>query len=233
MGKLLGGSQTSKTEIPAYIEDASKANIARANEIARIGYTPYYGPDVAAFNGTQQAAFGNTNQMADAFGMAQGRSNMPQAQAFAGGVQGYSSAPMFEQALEQLRVKQPGQYDAIRAMFINPQTGAAPTSQPVVQQPITAVVPGAPGAMPVQPQNGGNSTTWEDNALGGSLRPSRGGSDRDATGSTRGGAGGYTGLRDMVDGGGPGASGSRFSGGGLLSGVGNGIRDVRDAVRGR
>lgn len=218
MGKLLGGSQTSKTEIPAYIEDASKANIARANEIAGIGYTPYYGPDVAAFNGTQQAAFGNTNQMADAFGMAQGQSNLPQAQTFAGGVQGYSSAPMFEQALEQLRVKQPGQYDAIRAMFINPQTGAAPASQPAVQQPITTAVPGAPGSMPVQPQNGGDSTTYRDNALGGSAGQ---------------GVGGYTGLRDMVDGGGPGASGSRFSGGGLLSGVGNGIRDVRDAVRGR
>jgi len=216
MGKLLGGSQTSQTNIPANIEDASNANIARANELAGIGYTPYYGPDVAAFNGTQEAAFGNTNQFADAFGMAQGQSNMPQAQTFAGGVQGYSSAPMFEQALEQLKLKQPGQYDAIRAMFINPQTGAAPTSQPAVQQPITTTVPGAAGA--IQPQNGGDSTTFADNALGGSAGQ---------------GVGGYTGLRDMVNGGGPGASGSRFSGGGLLSGVGNTIRDVRTAVRGR
>ena len=218
MGKLLGGSQTSQTKIPAYIEDASKANIAKANELAGIGYTPYYGPDVAAFNGTQNAAFGNTNQMADAFGMAQGQGGMPQAQTFAGGVQGYSSAPMFEQALEQLKMKAPGQYDAIRSMFINPQTGAAPASQPAPQQPISTAVPGAAGSMPVQPQNGGNSTTYEDNALGGSATQ---------------GVGGYTSLGDMVNGGGPGASGSRFSGGGLLSGVGNSIRDVRDAVRGR
>ena len=220
MGKLLGGSQTSQTKIPAYIEDASKANIARANEIAGIGYTPYYGPDVAAFNGTQEAAFGNTNQFADAFGMAQGQSNMPQAETFAGGVQGYSSAPMFEQALEQLRIKQPGQYDAIRAMFINPQTGAAPVSQAVA--PISTTVPGAatPGTAIVNPLAG--------QGRGQDLAGSRG-----QTTSSGGGIGGYSGLRDMINGGGPGASGSRFSGGGLLSGVGNGIRDVRDAVRGR
>lgn len=37
--------------------------------------------------------------------------------------------------------------------------------------------------------------------------------------SSGGGIGGYTGLRDMVDGGGPGRSGSTFSGGGLVSGA--------------
>lgn len=37
----------------------------------------------------------------------------------------------------------------------------------------------------------------------------------------REGRGGYTGLRDMFDGGGPGRSGSQFEGGGVLSSIGN------------
>ena len=213
-----GGSQKTETKIPAYIEDASKANIARANEIAQLGYTPYYGPDVAAFNGTQQAAFDNTNQFADAFGMAQGQSNLPQAETFAGGVQGYSSAPMFEQALEQLKLKQPGQYDAIRAMFINPQTGAAPTSQAAA--PVSTTVPG------INTATAGNPLAGQ--GRGQDLRDSHNAS---TTAGTSGG--GYTGLRDMINGGGPGASGDRFSGGGLLSGAGNTFRDVRDAIRGK
>lgn len=37
-----------------------------------------------------------------------------------------------------------------------------------------------------------------------------------------GGGGGYTGARDMINGGGPGASGATFSGGGMVSTIANG-----------
>ena len=48
-----------------------------------------------------------------------------------------------------------------------------------------------------------------------------------------GGLGGYSGVGDMFNGGGPGRSGDRFEGGGRLSDMGNAARDMRDAASGR
>lgn len=127
-----GGSQTTKVEVPQYIEDAAKANLARADEISRIGYTPYYGPDVAAFSPMQQASFQNTADAAGAFGMSgggmTGMEGMPAPTTYAGGVSGYSSAPMYEQSLAQLQAQRPGQYDAIMGQFIDPMPSPAPSS---------------------------------------------------------------------------------------------------------
>ena len=124
-----GGSTSSTVTIPQYIEDAAKANLAKADEISKIGYVPYYGPDVAAFTPMQQAGFQNTAGMADAFGLAgggTGMEGMPTPTTYAGGVQGYSSAPMFEQSMAELETRRPGQYAAINAPFIDPVTGAQP-----------------------------------------------------------------------------------------------------------
>jgi hypothetical protein len=91
-----GGSTTSTVTVPQYIEDAAKANLAKAEEISKIGYTPYYGPDVAAFNPMQQAGFQNTAGMADAFGLAgggTGMEGMPAPTTYAGGVQGLLICP--------------------------------------------------------------------------------------------------------------------------------------------
>ena len=124
-----GGSTSSTVTVPQYIEDAARANLAKADEISRIGYTPYYGPDVAAFTPMQQAGFQNTAGMADAFGLAgggTGMEGMPTPTTYAGGVQGYSSAPMFEQSMAELEARRPGQYAAINAPFIDPVTGAQP-----------------------------------------------------------------------------------------------------------
>ena len=88
------GSTTTQTEIPAFLEDAAKRNLARGSDVADLGYVPYFGPDVAAFTPMQQASFQNTGQAANAFGMAggglTGMEGMPQAQQFAGGVSGYA-----------------------------------------------------------------------------------------------------------------------------------------------
>lgn len=124
-----GGSSKSQVKIPAWLQNAAQANMARADKIAQIGYTPYYGPDVAAFNPTQQAAFQNTNDAAQAFGLAapsDPMAGMPQPQTFANGVQGYSSQPMFQQSLDAFAADRPGQFAAMSAPFIDPTTGAAP-----------------------------------------------------------------------------------------------------------
>ena len=126
-----GGSTTSSVEIPAWLENAAQTNLARADQLSTIGYTPYYGADVAALTPMQQASMQNTNQGASAFGMAaptDAMAGMPQAQTFAGGVQGYSSGGLYDQALSELQTRRPGQFDALNAPFINPYTGAPPAS---------------------------------------------------------------------------------------------------------
>ena len=193
-----GGSQTQKTEIPQWLEDASRENIAMGNQVAGIGYVPHFGPDVAAFTPMQQASFQNTGQAANAFGMAggglTGMEGMPQAQQFAGGVSGYSSAPMFQETMAALEANNPGQFAAIQNMFINPQTGAG-GMQPQMQ---TQQAP--------QQFGGGGG----DGGRFAAPRPSGGGS-----------IGGYSSIGDMFNGGGAGASGDQFSGGGRFSDVAN------------
>ena len=127
-----GGSTTREVKIPEYIESAAQRNLNRADRISELGPIAEYGPSVAAFTPMQQAAFQNTVDAADAFGMSSPTSQrdtmggMDAPTTYANGVQGYSSAPMYEQMLAELQAKSPGQYKAIMDMFINPETGAAP-----------------------------------------------------------------------------------------------------------
>lgn len=122
-----GGSQTSSVEIPEYIEKAAQRNLNKAERISQLGYVPYYGPDVAAFTPMQQAAMQNVAGAAGAFGMAtpQGQDiyGMPAPTEYAGGIQGYSSAPMFEQAQAELAARRPAQKSYIDSFFIDPFTG--------------------------------------------------------------------------------------------------------------
>lgn len=219
-----GSSKTSsEVKIPAWLESAARANMARADKIAQIGYTPYYGPDVAAFNPTQQAAFQNTADAASAFGMAapaDPMSGMPQAQVYANGVQGYSSQPMFQQSLDAFAADRPGQFAAMAAPFINPITGAAPA---------TPFGSGGSGSGSMQQRapsdpflammgignSGGNGGGGGGNGYAATSPAGNGPHGKDPTG------GGYTSFGDMFNGGGPGASGNTFSGG-PLSGFLNG-----------
>ena len=103
-----GGGQSTKTEIPEWAESATKRNLARAEEVQKIGYMPYYGPDVAGFTPTQQAAMQNNLAAASAFGMAaptDAMAGMPQAQDFGGGISGYSSGNLFDQAVAEFESK--------------------------------------------------------------------------------------------------------------------------------
>jgi hypothetical protein len=125
-----GGSTTSTVKIPAWLEQAAQANIRRAEDVAALGNVPYYGPDVAAMTPMQMSAGQGINTAAGAFGLGTNdlSMGMPAPQTFAGGVQGYSSGALYDQALRELQTRAPGQYDAITNMFINRQTGAAPLS---------------------------------------------------------------------------------------------------------
>lgn len=126
-----GGTTSGSTEIPAWLENAAIENINKARDVSQIGYTPYYGPDVAAFNPMQTASFDATGAAANAFGLGGGSptfgtDGIQVPQTFADGMRGYSSAPIYEQALSQLEQNRPAQYSAINDMFIDPFTGAKP-----------------------------------------------------------------------------------------------------------
>jgi hypothetical protein len=125
-----GGTSSTSVEIPAWLESAARQNIARADQIAQIGYVPYYGPDVAAMTPMQLAAGGNINTAASAFGLGAPSSPMAGMQPAMnyGGMAAYSSAPLYEQSLAQLAASRPGQFAALQAPFLNPVTGAPPAA---------------------------------------------------------------------------------------------------------
>ena len=122
-----GGSTTSQVQIPEYIEAAAQRNLNKAERISQLGYVPYYGPDVAALTPMQQASMQNVAGAAGAFGLAaptgQDIYGMPAPTTYAGGIQGYSSAPMFEQAQAELATRRPAQKSYIDSFFIDPFTG--------------------------------------------------------------------------------------------------------------
>ena len=124
-----GGSTTSTVEIPAFLEGAARSNLAKADTLSRTGYTPYYGPDVAAMTPMQMASMQGTNAAASAFGLptADPMAGMGQPLSY-GGIPAYSSGGMYDQALAELQRRQPGQYNALRAPFIDPVTGAQPAA---------------------------------------------------------------------------------------------------------
>jgi hypothetical protein len=202
-----GGSQTTRVKIPEWLETAAKQNLGRADEIAQIGYVPYMGPDVAAMQPGQIAAMQNTGAAANAFGMASPdmMAGMPQAQTFAGGVQGYSSMPLYQQSLDALQAANPGQFAALNAPFIDPQTGARP-AYPFAAggaAPGAAPVPGMPGFGPqgftwgAMPPGFGSNSSGSD-AYGGGADMHMGGPSAGMGGS---GTGSF-GLPDPFGGGG-------------------------------
>jgi len=126
-----GGSQTSKATIPDWAKEPTIRNLARAEAAQQIGYQPYVGPDLAAFNPTQMAGFQNQIDAAEAFGLGGGGAPMQSlgpAQDF-GGVQGYSSFPIFEQAQQELAARNPEQQAKYDALFGNqiPENSSAPS----------------------------------------------------------------------------------------------------------
>ena len=116
-----GGSTTSSVKIPDWIKEPAQRNLARAEQAAQVGYMPWYGPDVAAATPQQLSAMQASNTAAQAFGLApKGQafdSGLPQAQTFAGGVQGYSSAPLFNQAVAELAANNPSQYNQYQSLY--------------------------------------------------------------------------------------------------------------------
>jgi len=108
-----GGSTTQTQQMPKFLEDAAKYNLGMAKEAGKVGYMPYYGPDVAALSPQQEQAMRGNFGAQQSYGMvspsAQFSTGMPEAQQFAGGVSGYSSGNLFDQAVAELAQRNPEQ----------------------------------------------------------------------------------------------------------------------------
>lgn len=127
-----GGSTSTEVSIPAWLEDAAKSSLARGEQAAGIGYVPYRGPDVAALTPMQEASMANTSAASSAFGLGASPmpgAGMPAAQTFAGGGRGYSSAPLYDQALNELKMRDPAQYAKLTAPFSG-GAAASPVTTP-------------------------------------------------------------------------------------------------------
>jgi hypothetical protein len=135
-----GGSQSSKVQIPKWIEEPTIRNLARAEQVARMGYQPYYGPEVAAFTPMQQQAMQSQYDAASAFGMApmggDAMAGMPTATEYSGGVRGYGSGDIFEQSVNEFQKRQPDQAAIYNQQFVGPDTGNYDVYAPGKQKPI-------------------------------------------------------------------------------------------------
>jgi hypothetical protein len=110
------GSSTQKTEIPKYAEDASKQALGMANARNELGYIPYYGPDVAAFNPMQMNAMQGANTMAQSMGLPTAGLSLMTPQDFGGGVFGHSSQPLYQSNMDSLEAANPELFAALRAL---------------------------------------------------------------------------------------------------------------------
>jgi hypothetical protein len=150
-----GGGSTTTQQLPSWLEDAAKQNLARSQYVAKLGYVPNYGLDVAAFSPMQQSAMQNTANAASAFGLAaptDAMAGMPQATTDANGFTGYSSGNLYDNSLAQLAERRPAQFQAQQAMFVDPLTGDLPID--FQSGGVVAIDPNAQISIPVSSSGG-------------------------------------------------------------------------------
>ena len=124
-----GGSTTTEMKLPEWYTDAAKQALHMGEAVAQRGYVPNYGPQVAAFAPQQVDAMQGANDFSAAFGMGPARhvaAGIPQAETFAGGIRGYSSIPLFDEAMAKYAAANPGQADYSKRFAIDPKTGLLP-----------------------------------------------------------------------------------------------------------
>ena len=167
-----GGKNTEQTDrdIPSWLKDPAVRNLQRAEDVQRIEYMPYRGAEIASFNDTQNLAMNNNLSTAKAFGLLDASSTMkaedmmPAPTTFDGGFKGYSSMPLYDQALAETRKQQPSamaQYDALFGAQAMAQLNASRNADAVRNSRSSASMPsGTP-----TPSGGNftpnyNTSTW-------------------------------------------------------------------------
>jgi len=131
-GKGGGKKTTTETTVPEFIRGPADRNLQRAEALQQIEYMPYYGPQVAAFNPNQEMAFQNNANAASAFGLlapTDAMAGMPTPTTYDNGMKGYSSMPLYDQAMTDLKANYGDTVDAYDSLFGNAvPANAAPQS---------------------------------------------------------------------------------------------------------
>lgn len=216
-----GGSDETKTKIPEYLQRASQDALRRGADVADMGYVPYMGPEVAAFQPQQLTAMRNNQSMAADLGLDAGPGYTPPPTTdFGNGMVGYGSYDPFMALLDQFKAERPGQFDYINSMFIDPVTGEPGSrSMAAVQQARQQQ------AMAGQPGYGGDGGRMAGRVMQEQAARRAGAQPSGGLGLSDMSIGGWN-VSDLWDGGGFGASGGPHSGGGLLSTVSNIGREI-------
>lgn len=121
-----GGGSSTSVQIPQWIQDPMQRGISRAEDMSRMGYQPYYGPEVAAFSPMQVAAMQSSADAASAFGLAPQMdvsAGIPTPTEYVGGIRGYGSGDIFEQSLNEFNKRQPDQAAIYNSLFAGPDVG--------------------------------------------------------------------------------------------------------------
>ncbi len=128
------GSETKETSLPEWLRAPAERNLQRAEDIQRLGYMPYRGPEVVGFDPNQVAAMQNNADAARAFGFnapIDAMAGMPTTQMYANGISGYDSNAIYDQALLDTQAYQPETVDQYNALFgKNVGTTANPNPSP-------------------------------------------------------------------------------------------------------
>jgi len=120
-----GGSKTTETTIPEWVRAPADRNLQRAEAVQQLEYMPYFGAQVAALNENQTNAMQNNANAASAFGLlapTDVMADMPTPTTYANGMKGYSSMPIYDQAMKELTASNPENMDAYDALFGNRTT---------------------------------------------------------------------------------------------------------------
>lgn len=126
LGSFLFGSDKQETQLPDWYNNLGQGVASRAQAVSNLGFAHWRGPDVAAFSPMQNAAFQGVSQAASAFGMPSGQGDyLPKPTTYAGGVQGYSAQPLYQQQLAAFRQAQPDLYNAMIGTMTHPGAGPA------------------------------------------------------------------------------------------------------------
>lgn len=158
------GSESVETSLPEWLRAPAERNLQRAEDVQRLGYMPYRGPEVVGFDPNQVAAMQNNADAARAFGFnapIDAMAGMPTTQMYAGGISGYDSNAIYDQALLDTQAYQPETVDQYNALFgknvattanPNPLPTGRPSGGNVTNNPTTPTTPYTPST-PTAMQN--------------------------------------------------------------------------------
>ena len=146
-----------KQEKTQELTPEAKEQYEVAKQLAAIGTPMYFGPEIAAINQAELASRGNVNEMASALGLqGAGSLSIGAPTATQGGVTGYTTYQGGQAALDMLKRFEPGRYQALMNMMIDPVTGEMPdfvsgTTSATQAAPATPAASGGGGGSDYDP----------------------------------------------------------------------------------